>query len=123
LPQRQEAAKDAAFIFKLAADMGGMKRIRPSACCRFLSHAHALGCKGGGDQAVLLLLFRTRLQSRKQTNPNVTALKEEDAYPALAEDGYGWEKLFSECMARDFREDNRLQIRMARYHNVYDWRL
>src|SRR6185312_9985099 len=55
----------------------------------------------------------------KQQNPQVTALREEDAYPAMPEDGYGWEKLFSERMCRHFREDLGLQTRVARYHNVY----
>jgi GDP-D-mannose 3',5'-epimerase len=55
----------------------------------------------------------------KQTDPNVIALKESDAYPALPEDGYGWEKLFSERMCRHFEEDYGLQTRVARYHNVY----
>ncbi|MEP6781700.1 MAG: NAD-dependent epimerase/dehydratase family protein, partial [Gemmatimonadaceae bacterium] len=53
------------------------------------------------------------------TDANVTALKEEDAYPAMPEDGYGWEKLFSERMCRHFREDFGLATRIARYHNVY----
>jgi GDP-D-mannose 3', 5'-epimerase len=55
----------------------------------------------------------------KQTDPNVTALREEDAYPAMPEDGYGWEKLFSERMCRHFREDFGFETRVARYHNVY----
>src|SRR5207249_7233887 len=55
----------------------------------------------------------------KQTDPNVTALKEEDAYPATPEDGYGWEKLFSERMCRHFREYFVLESSVARYHNVY----
>jgi len=55
----------------------------------------------------------------KQRDPNVPSLKEEDAYPALAEDGYGWEKLFSERMCRHFREDYGLATRVARFHNVY----
>jgi len=55
----------------------------------------------------------------KQADPNVTALKEEDAYPALPEDGYGWEKLFTERMARHFYEDFGLEARVARFHNVY----
>jgi nucleoside-diphosphate-sugar epimerase len=55
----------------------------------------------------------------KQRDPKVTALKEEDAYPALPEDGYGWEKLFSERMCRHFREDFGLLTRAARFHNVY----
>jgi len=55
----------------------------------------------------------------KQTRPDVAPLKEEDAYPAMPEDGYGWEKLFSERMCRHFREDFGLETRIARYHNVY----
>jgi nucleoside-diphosphate-sugar epimerase len=55
----------------------------------------------------------------KQKDPNITSLKEEDAYPALAEDGYGWEKLFGERMCRHFYEDFGLETRVARYHNVY----
>jgi len=54
-----------------------------------------------------------------QTSPDVTALREADAYPAMPEDGYGWEKLFSERMARHFLEDFGVQTRVARYHNVY----
>jgi len=57
--------------------------------------------------------------AEKQRSPDVIALKEEDAYPALPEDGYGWEKLFSERMCRHFEEDFGLQCRVARYHNVY----
>jgi nucleoside-diphosphate-sugar epimerase len=55
----------------------------------------------------------------KQKDAHVIPLKEEDAYPALPEDGYGWEKLFTERMCRHFEEDFGLQCRVARYHNVY----
>jgi len=55
----------------------------------------------------------------KQGDPDVTALKESDAYPAMPEDGYGWEKLFSERMCRHFFEDYGIEVRIARYHNVY----
>ena len=55
----------------------------------------------------------------RQADPDLTALAEPDAYPAMPEDGYGWEKLFSERMARHFREDFGLQTRIARFHNVY----
>jgi len=55
----------------------------------------------------------------KQRDQNCPGLREEDAYPALAEDGYGWEKLFSERMCRHFREDFGLRTRIARFHNVY----
>jgi nucleoside-diphosphate-sugar epimerase len=54
-----------------------------------------------------------------QQDPNIYGLKEEDAYPAMPEDGYGWEKLFSERMCRHFNEDFNLAVRIARYHNVY----
>jgi nucleoside-diphosphate-sugar epimerase len=55
----------------------------------------------------------------KQRQPDVTPLKEEDAYPAMPENGYGWEKLFSERMCQHFLEDFGVQTRVARYHNVY----
>jgi nucleoside-diphosphate-sugar epimerase len=55
----------------------------------------------------------------KQVAFDVQPLKESDAYPAMPEDGYGWEKLFSERMCRHFREDFGLYTRVARFHNVY----
>jgi nucleoside-diphosphate-sugar epimerase len=55
----------------------------------------------------------------KQTSAEVSPLRESDAYPAMPEDGYGWEKLFSERMCRHFCEDFGLDTRIARYHNVY----
>jgi nucleoside-diphosphate-sugar epimerase len=55
----------------------------------------------------------------KQRSPEVVPLKEADAYPAMPEDGYGWEKLFSERMCRHFREDFGLCTRVARFHNAY----
>jgi GDP-D-mannose 3',5'-epimerase len=55
----------------------------------------------------------------KQTTAAVTPLREADAYPAMPEDGYGWEKLFSERMCRHFTEDFGIETRVARYHNVY----
>jgi nucleoside-diphosphate-sugar epimerase len=55
----------------------------------------------------------------KQTTPENPGLKESDAYPAMPEDGYGWEKLFSERMCRHFREDYGLETRIVRFHNVY----
>ena len=55
----------------------------------------------------------------KQLDPHNPKLKEDDAYPAMPEDGYGWEKLFSEHMCRHFMEDFGLETRVARFHNVY----
>tara|TARA_B100000965_G_C19375022_1_gene662060 strand:+ start:35 stop:712 length:678 start_codon:yes stop_codon:yes gene_type:complete len=57
--------------------------------------------------------------AEKQKDPKVTGLKESDAYPAMPEDGYGWEKLFSERMCRHFLEDYGLDVKVARYHNIY----
>ena len=57
--------------------------------------------------------------SELQNISDIPGLKEEDAYPALPEDGYGWEKLFSERMCRHFCEDTNLDVKVARYHNVY----
>jgi nucleoside-diphosphate-sugar epimerase len=57
--------------------------------------------------------------AEKQKSPEVIPLREEDAYPAMPEDGYGWEKLFAERMCRHFQEDFGLETRVARYHNVY----
>ena len=71
---------------------------------------------GVGDY---LFVVGVRLQRREAEDPDVVPLKEEDAYPALPEDGYGWEKLFSERMCRHFREDFGTATRVARYHNVY----
>ena len=54
-----------------------------------------------------------------QTDPNIEGLREKDAYPAMPEDGYGWEKLFSERMCKHFTEDYGLETRVARFHNIY----
>ena len=71
-------------------------------------------------RALLLRLVGLRLRRRQaDATPTNPGLKEADAYPAMPEDGYGWEKLFSERMCRHFREDFGLDTRVARYHNVY----
>ena len=59
------------------------------------------------------------ITDQKQQKTFVDGLKESDAYPADPEDGYGWEKLFSERMCRHFTEDFGLETRVLRYHNVY----
>ena len=118
-----KAAEDAHVIFQLAADMGGMGFIENNkALCMLsvLTNTHML--MAARDKGVERFFYSSSAcvyNGEKQTNPNVVALKEEDAYPALPEDGYGWEKLFSERMCRHFEEDYGLQTRVARYHNVY----
>ena len=118
-----EATDGASYVFNLAADMGGMGFIENNkAQCMLsvLTSTHMLAA--ARDNRVERFFYSSSAcvyAADKQTSPEVTALREEDAYPAMAEDGYGWEKLFSERMARHFLEDFGLPTRVARYHNVY----
>ena len=117
------AAKGARMIYNLAADMGGMGFIethKAECMLSVLINTHMLGRRQGSRHASASST-RRRPASTTATSraADVTALKEEDAYPAMPEDGYGWEKLFSERMSRHFREDYGLATRVARYHNVY----
>jgi GDP-D-mannose 3',5'-epimerase len=118
-----KAAQGAEVVFQLAADMGGMGFIENNkALCMLsvLANTHML--MAARDQGVERFFYSSSAcvyNAEKQKSPDVLALKEEDAYPALPEDGYGWEKLFSERMCRHFEEDFGLQCRVARYHNVY----
>jgi GDP-D-mannose 3',5'-epimerase len=117
------ATKDAASVYNLAADMGGMGFIELNKAACMLSvliNTHLLlAAQAAGARRFFFASSACVYNAEKQINPNLTALKEEDAYPALPEDGYGWEKLFSERMCRHFREDYGLATRTARYHNVY----
>jgi GDP-D-mannose 3',5'-epimerase len=110
-------------IYCLAADMGGMGFIENNkALCMLsvLTNTHLLmAAKDAGVGRYFYASSACVYNGEKQTDPNVTALAEADAYPALPEDGYGWEKLFSERMCRHFREDFGIETRYARYHNVY----
>ncbi|WP_229052219.1 NAD-dependent epimerase/dehydratase family protein [Aeromicrobium sp. Leaf350] len=110
-------------IYNLAADMGGMGFIENNKAECMLSVLTStnmlVAARAAGTRRFFYSSSACVYAGDKQTDPNVTALKEEDAYPADPEDGYGWEKLFSERMARHFREDFGIQTRIARYHNVY----
>lgn len=117
------AVRGAAEVYQLAADMGGMGFIEHNkALCMLsvLTNTHML--MAARDEGVHRFFFSSSAcvyAADKQVSADVVALKEEDAYPAMPEDGYGWEKLFSERMCRHFREDYGLPTRVARYHNVY----
>jgi GDP-D-mannose 3',5'-epimerase len=117
------SVEGAGAVFQLAADMGGMGFIENNKALCMLSvlvNTHML--MASKDLAVKRFFYSSSAcvyNGEKQVNPNVVALKEEDAYPALPEDGYGWEKLFSERMCRHFEEDFGLECRVARFHNVY----
>jgi nucleoside-diphosphate-sugar epimerase len=119
----EQAAKGAAQIYNHAADMGGMGFIENNRCLCMLSvliNTHLLmAAKKFGVQRYFYASSACVYNADKQRDVNVTALKEEDAYPAMPEDGYGWEKLFSERMCRHFREDFGMVTRVVRYHNVY----
>jgi GDP-D-mannose 3',5'-epimerase len=117
------AAEGAQVVFQLAADMGGMGFIENNkALCMLsvLTNTHMLmAARDSGVQRFFFSSSACVYNGDKQKTPDVVPLREEDAYPALPEDGYGWEKLFSERMCRHFEEDFGLQTRVARYHNVY----
>lgn len=110
-------------VFNLAADMGGMGFIETHKADCMLSvliNTHILlASKDCGIDRYFYSSSACVYNGDKQTDPDNPGLKEADAYPALAEDGYGWEKLFSERMCRHFREDYGLTTRVARFHNVY----
>ncbi|MGP0030235.1 MAG: NAD-dependent epimerase/dehydratase family protein [Acidimicrobiales bacterium] len=110
-------------VYNLAADMGGMGFIeRNKARCMLsvLISTHMLeAAREAGVQRFFYSSSACVYAAGKQGSPAVEPLREADAYPAMPEDGYGWEKLFSERMARHFYEDFGLETRVARYHNVY----
>ncbi len=118
-----QALKGAHIVYNLAADMGGMGFIENNrALCMLSVLINTHLCLAAKKHRVRRFFYSSSAcvyAAGKQTSPKVTALKEGDAYPAMPEDGYGWEKLFSERMCRHFREDFGLETRVARYHNVY----
>jgi GDP-D-mannose 3',5'-epimerase len=125
--QELDACKSAVVgadeVYQLAADMGGMGFIENNkALCMLsvLTNSHML--IAARDARVSRFFFSSSAcvyNAEKQRSADVTPLREDDAYPAMPEDGYGWEKLFSERMCRHFREDFGLETRIARFHNVY----
>ncbi|MBY0428279.1 MAG: NAD-dependent epimerase/dehydratase family protein, partial [Alphaproteobacteria bacterium] len=118
-----DVCKDAKVVFNLAADMGGMWFIeRFKAECMLsvlISTNMLLAARDCGVDRFFYASSACVYNAEKQKNAAVTPLREADAYPALCEDGYGWEKLFSERMARHFMEDYFMTTRVARFHNVY----
>ena len=118
-----QAVRDARYVFNLAADMGGMGFIEThKADCMLSVMINTNMLVAARDQKTEGYFYSSSAcvyAADKQTSPDVVALKESDAYPAMPEDGYGWEKLFSERMCRHFFEDYGLVTRVARYHNVY----
>jgi GDP-D-mannose 3', 5'-epimerase len=118
-----EAVAGVGTVYNLAADMGGMGFIENNKALCMLSvliNTHLL--MASREAEVERFFFSSSAcvyAADKQTTVDNPGLRESDAYPAMPEDGYGWEKLFSERMCRHFTEDFGLETRIARYHNVY----
>ena len=119
----EQACRGAQQVFNLAADMGGMGFIENNKALCMLSvliNTHMLmAARQAGVQRFFFSSSACVYAAEKQVTAAVAPLREPDAYPAMPEDGYGWEKLFSERMCRHFTEDFGLETRVARYHNVY----
>ncbi len=119
----EQACAGAFGVFNLAADMGGMGFIethKTECMLSVLINTHMLmAARDAGVRRYFFSSSACVYAADRQTSAAVTPLKESDAYPAMPEDGYGWEKLFGERLCRHFREDFGLETRMARYHNVY----
>jgi nucleoside-diphosphate-sugar epimerase len=118
-----KATKGVDYIFNMACNMGGMGFIENNKTkCMLSVLINTNLLRASVENKVKKYFFASTAcvySTLKQKNTFVEGLKEEDAYPAMPEDGYGWEKLFSERMCRQFMEDFGIQVRVARYHNVY----
>jgi nucleoside-diphosphate-sugar epimerase len=117
------ACEGAVEVYNLAADMGGMgfiERFRVECLRSVLINTHMIeaACRAGAERyfySSSACAYNTDLQK----DPNVRALKESDAYPAMAERGYGWEKLFSELVCQEYWAERGMKTFIARFHNVY----
>lgn len=115
--------KGAAEVYNLAADMGGMgfiERFRVECLRSILINTHMIEAayRAGVERyfyASSACVYNTQLQQ----DPNVKSLKESDAYPAMAERGYGWEKLISEMFCQEYHAERGMKTFIARFHNVY----
>ena len=111
------------FVFNMACNMGGMGFIENNKAECMLSvliNTNLLiACNENKVQRYFFSSSACAYNEAKQQDVFIEGLKEEDAYPAHPQDGYGWEKLFSERMCRHFQEDYGLEVRVARYHNIY----
>ena len=110
-------------VMNMACNMGGMGFIENNKAKCMLSvlvNTHMLmACKEHKVKKYFFSSSACAYNKDLQDKPDISGLKESDAYPANPEDGYGWEKLFSERMCRHYLEDYGLDVKVARYHNVY----
>ena len=116
-------SQDIDYVINLACNMGGIGFIENNKADCMLSvliNTNLLrACKENNIKRYFFSSSACAYNKDLQTNPNIEGLREVDAYPAMPEDGYGWEKLFSERMCRHFTEDYGLETRVARFHNIY----
>ena len=119
----QDTCSGADIVYNFAADMGGMGFIENNKALCMLSvliNSHLLlASRDGGVKKYFYASSACVYNAAKQDKPDIDPLKEADAYPAMPEDGYGWEKLFSERMCRHFQEDFGIETTVARFHNIY----
>jgi len=115
--------KDVDYVINLACNMGGIGFIENNKADCMLSvliNTNLLrACRENTIKKYFYSSSACAYNKNLQNSPDIDGLKEEDAYPAMPEDGYGWEKLFSERMCRHFTEDYGLETRVARFHNIY----
>ncbi len=118
-----QAVEGAAEVYNLAADMGGMgfiERFRVECLRSILINTHLLEAAWrAGAQRYFFSSSACAYNTDLQQDPNVRALKESDAYPAMAERGYGWEKLISEMFCQEYWAERGLETHIARFHNIY----
>jgi nucleoside-diphosphate-sugar epimerase len=119
----KRACEDAVEVYNLAADMGGMgfiERFRIECLRSILINTHMIeSAYRAGAQRYFFSSSACAYNVELQKDPNVRALKESDAYPAMAERGYGWEKLMSEMFCQEYWAERGLKTAIARFHNVY----
>jgi len=119
----RKVTKNIDYVFNMACNMGGMGFIEnnKAECMQsvLINTNLLIACKENKIQRYFFSSSACAYNTTKQQEIFIEGLKEEDAYPANPEDGYGWEKLFSERMCRHFMEDYGIEVRVARYHNIY----
>jgi GDP-D-mannose 3',5'-epimerase len=119
----KRAVEGAVEVYNLAADMGGMgfiERFRVECLRSILVNTHLIeAAYWAGAERFFFSSSACAYNTELQKDPNVRALKESDAYPAMAERGYGWEKLVSEMFCQEYWAERGLKTGIARFHNVY----
>ncbi|HEX7345056.1 MAG TPA: NAD-dependent epimerase/dehydratase family protein [bacterium] len=119
----RRVCEDAVEVYNLAADMGGMgfiERFRIECLRSILINTHMIeSAYRAGAQRYFFSSSACAYNVELQKDPNCRALKESDAYPAMAERGYGWEKLMSEMFCQEYWAERGLETHIARFHNVY----